>query len=245
MGRIISILNQKGGVGKTTSTYNLATCLAKLNYKVLMIDLDPQGSLTLMTGNDPMAFDNTIMDIFERKNINDCINNLPINNLSFIPCNIKLSKFERTILRTSFLKSAISKIGFDYDYIFIDCPPSLGMLTLNALTASDYIIAPVETTPLSVFALDDLMDTVNELQDTDNPNLKFAGVIATKYASNTKLDNEMLNDLKRKYNVLGIIKNSVDAKKGIEDGLPCVEISPNSSIAKSYKEISENLINII
>lgn len=243
------MINQKGGVGKTTSTYNIATLLAK-NNRVLMIDSDSQASLTLMTANNPLALDNSLSDIYSgTKSIKNCIYELPIDNLFLISSNLSLAKLETTLMATPLgretkLAKALKEIEDHFDYVIVDCPPSLGILTINSLVASDYVVAPCETSPLSVYALDDLTDTINAVNEI-NAKLKFMGVIATKYNKVTKSDKSSLDTLKNEYKILGIVKNSVSAKKGIEDGIPCVISDSHSDVAKSYQEITNNILEEI
>ena len=242
--KVVSVINQKGGVGKTTSTYNIAALLATDN-KVLIIDSDSQASLTLMMGIDPLSMTDNLSSIYDGKNINNCIYASNIENLDYIPSNLSLAKIETKLMtmmlgREYQLKYSVEAIKKEYDYILIDCPPTLGLLTINALVASDYVIAPCETTPLSVYALDDLEETIKAVKGT-NPKLKFLGVIATKYVSNSLSHNTSLNELKERFNVIGIIKNSVSSQKGIDDGLPCVVADPKSIVAEEYREVINKL----
>lgn len=242
----ISIINQKGGVGKTTSTYNIASVLAMNNYKVLMIDSDSQASLTLMTANNPLNIENNLCSVYEGKSIEDCIYQTKIKNLSIISSSLALAKTEAmlmsvTIGRETKIKKALNKIKKNFDFVIIDCPPSLGLLTINNLVASDFIIAPCETTALSIYALDDLKDTIDEIKEI-NSNLKFLGVIATKFDKRINKDKEILDELKKDYTILGVIKNSVDARKGIEEGLPTVIFNSKSEVAKAYIEIVEKIL---
>lgn len=244
--KVISMINQKGGVGKTTSTYNIAVLLAR-KYRVLMIDSDSQASLTLMTANNPLALDYSLADVYSgNKNIEDCIYQLPIDNLSLISSNLSLAKLETTLMAVPFgretkLEKALKRIEEQFDYVIVDCPPSLGILTINSLVASDYVIAPCETSPLSVYALDDLTDTINAVKEI-NGRLTLLGVIATKYNKIAKSDRASLDSLEEEYKILGIIKNSVSAKKGIEDGIPCVISDSGSDVAKSYNEITNRIL---
>ncbi|MGL5562170.1 MAG: ParA family protein, partial [Tannerellaceae bacterium] len=146
--------------------------------------------------------------------------------------------------RETKLLKALKEIENDYDFVVVDCPPSLGLLTINSLVASKYVIAPCETSPLSVYALDDLVDTINAVSEINNE-LKFMGVIATKFNKVTNSDKSTLRVLEDEYNVLGVIKNSVSAKKGIEEGIPCVIADPNSDVAKEYTAITKRLLEEI
>lgn len=249
MAKIISILNQKGGVGKTTSTFNLSTVLAMCDKKILMIDSDSQASLTLMTANDPISIENNLSSIYKGNDINLCIYHTTIENLDIIPSSIDLAKTEVSLMselinRESKLKKALSSIRTSYDYIFIDCPPSLSLITINNLVASDYVIAPVETSMLGYYALDDLLETIENIKEI-NGELELLGIIATRYDKRVNKDTEILNELKEKYDLLGTIKSSTDARKGIEDGLPVVIFKNNSDVAKAYIDIGNKLLEVL
>lgn len=245
MAKVISVLNQKGGVGKTTSVYNVASALALKCHRVLMIDSDSQASLTLMTATDPLSVSKNLVSIYQGENIKNCIYKTKVDNLSMIASSLSLAKTETMLMsiaigRENKIKKALSSIQNEYDYILIDCPPALGLLTINNLIASDYVIAPCETTTLSSYALDDLKDTIEEIKEI-NSSLRFMGVIATKFDKRIKKDNEVLEELKENYSVLGILKNSVEARKGIEEGLPAVIFNKASDIAREYIEIANKI----
>lgn len=245
MARVISVLNQKGGVGKTTSVYNIASAMALKGHKILMVDSDSQASLTLMTATDPLSVPKNLVSIYQGENIKNCIYKTKVDNLSMITSSLSLAKTETMLMsvaigRENKIRKALSLIQNEYDYILIDCPPALGLLTINNLVASDYVIAPCETTALSSYALDDLNDTIEEIKEI-NANLRFLGVVATKFDKRIKKDNEILEELKQNYDVLGVLKNSVEARKGIEEGLPAVIFNKTSDIAKEYLEIANKI----
>ncbi|MBU5428416.1 ParA family protein [Tissierella pigra] len=257
MSKIIAICNQKGGVAKTTTTYNIATLSAMKGYKTLMIDLDSQGSLTISTGAEPLDFEINIATLFEEM-INKKSKNMDvrsaiypvegIENLYLIPSIIDLATKEALLntvtAKELTLKRILEKVVDDYDYIFIDCSPSLGNLTINALSASDYLIIPTEADYLSYRGLGDLLSVVDDIKELINSKLEFLGVIITKYESRLKDANEVLEHLQSKYDVLGIVKKSVSIKDGIYAGLPLV-VSPKNEIAKEIKEEYEKVFNYI
>lgn len=247
--KTIAILNQKGGVGKTTTTFNLGSVLAQKGFKVLMIDSDSQSSLTLATGNDPLALSG-LPQVYDGEPINNCIYALnKIPNLFLLPSSLQLAKTEMEIMATALgrerklAKAIESLVDSDFEYILIDCPPSLSMLTLNALVASSYLLAPCETSALSTYALDDLLATVKEVQAING--IKFLGVVATRYAKVAGLARQELADLEASYPVLGIIKESTSARKGLADGLPVVIADKHSDVAKEYVALADKLLEVM
>lgn len=247
MTKIISFLNQKGGVGKTTSVYNVGVALSLQGKKVLLVDNDPQASLTLMTGYNPLSLDESIVDIYQKnKKTNNCIYELAsVIDVHLIGSRLQLAKVENLLIneiaREFILKNALEQIDGTYDYILIDCPPALGTLTINSMLASDYVIAPCETSAMSIFGLEDLVETIEGLKNINN-NLELFGVIATKHSINTIISKECLEELETNYNVIGVVKNSTDAQKGIEKGIPTVIAKKSSDVAKAYFEIANKII---
>ena len=245
---ILSIINQKGGVAKTTTTFNLAHNLADEGYKVLQVDLDPQGSLTIANGIEPNSLDKSIYDVLcEDTDIVDVIHKLN-DNLSICVSNLDLSAAEINLVnqmaRETLLKKALKNIKQEFDYILIDCPPNLGLLTVNALCASEKIIIPVSTDYLSLRGLDLLVDTVGKVRDNLNEDLEILGVIATMYDSRTRHSNEILDILKSDYNLLGVISDSVKVKDSILASTPLIHFEKSHKTAKEYKEVSDKILKI-
>lgn len=238
---IFAVANQKGGVLKTTTTYNVSKALANAGKRVLMVDLDSQASLTISTGHEPSEYQYTICDILKKRpeNVERCIYNVS-ENLDMIPSIIDLASLEMELMsrtaRESVLSRALEKAK--YDFILIDCPPQLSILTLNALAAANAVIIPCKTDYLSYRGLEQLENTIDEVQDLVNPDLHIYGVVATLYEMVVKDHNEILEMLKKKYNVIGTTKKTALATKGIYDGKCVVERDPKSEIAKEYVKIA-------
>jgi len=249
MGVCIAIANQKGGVTKTTSTYNIAALISRKNYKVLMIDLDAQCSLSISAGIEADGEQNNDMAALlqGKKDAADCIRNLQ-KNLDIIPSNPLLSgieeKFSSSKSRESILKQALHSIVDKYDYIFIDCPPQLSLFTINALVVSQYVLIPCATTYLSYRGIELLMNTVDEVIELElNKDLKVMGVIATLYEKQVKDHREVLEVMREKYNVIGTLRKSVEANKGIYSGLPLVFYNQLHPLSSDYQKISNYIVN--
>ena len=245
---IIAFANQKGGVAKTTSTHNIGVGLAACKQKVLLVDLDSQASLTISVGLEPLEIENNIVTILDKSkcDIRECIQSLN-DNLDIITSTIDLASREMEMLarasREKILDRALEPIKNDYDFILIDCPPQLSILTVNALSCADGVIIPTKTDYLSYRGIEQLMDTVDEIKELINPRLEVIGAIATLYNMRSNDDKDILNGLKDKYNVLGVVKMLVSAKKGIYDGLAVIEQDPSNEISIEYKKIVDVLLN--
>ena len=222
--KVIAIANQKGGVAKTTTTHNLAVALADAGKKVLMIDLDSQASLTISVGLEPLEIQRTIVDVLKKDGapISECIQQLR-DNLHIVTSIIDLAPMEMEMLsrasREKILDRALKPIKGNYDFILIDCPPQLSILTINALSCADGVLIPVKTDYLAYRGLTQLQDSIREIQELINPDLQVLGVIATLYDTRITDDQEILGLLKEEYNLLGVVKRLAVAKKGIYDGL--------------------------
>lgn len=247
---IIAVINQKGGVAKTTSTFNLAECLSEKGKKVLMIDLDPQASLTISLGIEPedlVDLKKTIYDVLcENTKIEDVT--LAINNYFIVPSIIDLSAAEMKLVsefgREYILKNALEEVKNNYDYILIDCPPSLGILSINALVASEQIIIPVATEYLALRGMDLLMNSIERIKKL-NSGLKVLGIIPTMYDPRTLHSSEVLNKLKAEYGqlVLEPITKSIKVSDAILASTNIVANEPAHKISEAYRKIAEVIIN--
>jgi len=246
MSTVFTFANQKGGVAKTTSTFNIGSGLAKRGNKVLMIDLDPQASLTIYAGLEPYEQDITIVDILRKQKINPAAIVNIRENLDIITSRIELSAVENELLsktaRELILSRALKNIKDEYDYIVIDCPPQLSTLTINALACTDKVIIPCKTDYLAYRGLKQLLETIDTVREYFKPDLEVAGLLATMFESRAKDDNEILDLLKEEYAVLGVVKRTAQAKKGIYDGMSAVEFAPKSELAQEYERIIDVLI---
>ena len=248
MGKIIAFANQKGGVAKTTSTFNVATSLAARGHRVLMIDLDPQASLTIYAGLEPYEYERTVVDVLKnpKQEIRECIVSIR-EKLDIITSRIELASAESELLsrpaRELILSRAISSVKGVYDYILIDCPPQLSTLTINALACTDKVIIPCKTDYLAYRGIRQLMETIDTAQMYFKPDIEVLGVLATMYDGRTNDDKDLLQILKEEYNVIGVIKRTAQAKKGMYDGLSSVEFAPKSELAQEYEHVVDIIIS--
>ncbi len=241
--KIIALANQKGGVAKTTSTYNLGVSLAKRGKQVLLVDLDPQASLTICAGLEPYDYEANIITLLQgTQTPTACIQPIK-DNLSIITSSIALASLEvglvaRT-MRELILKKALKQISAPYDYILIDCPPQLSILTINALSCADYVLIPSKTDYLSYRGIEQLLDTIAVTREECNDTLEVMGVIATMYEQKIVDSREVLSALSKNYNVLGVTKKLSIVNKGVYDGLAVVEQSTTNAIAVEYEKICD------
>lgn len=249
MGKIISFANQKGGVGKTTSCVNVAASLGMLGYKVLIIDLDPQGNTTSGVGIAKKGLKGSTRELLSGKlPVEDIIVDTPFQNLSVIPTNTALSgaefdlfEFEDTEKR---MKIALEPVKDKYDYILVDCPPSLGMLTINAFTASDGIVVPMQCEFYALEGLSQLMITINRIKRLYNPDLNVCGILITMYNGRLLLSMQVMAELEKHYSdklFATKISRNVKLTEAPGFGKPVFYHDKNSKGAKEYIEVAKEL----
>lgn len=251
MGRIIAIANQKGGVGKTTTSINLSSCLAEAGKKILTIDLDPQGNTTSGLGVDKDDLENTVYELMlDECTIRESIHKTVIENLTLIPSNVNLSGAEIELLgindKEYILKNAVDYIRDDYDFIIIDCPPSLNMLTVNAMTTADTVLVPIQCEYYALEGISQLIHTIDLVQERLNPDLKMEGVVFTMYDSRTNLSNEVVDNVKNNLHTTiykTIIPRNVRLAEAPSHGLPINLYDSRSAGAESYRLLAKEVID--
>ena len=250
MGKIISFANQKGGVGKTTSCVNLAASLGVLGYKVLIIDMDPQGNATSGLGLAKSKIKSTIYDvIIGRREIADVIIKTGFKNLSVVPATIDLAGAELELYDLedgeNFAALALDAIKADYDYIFIDCPPSLGMLTVKALSVSDGVVIPMQCEFYSLEGMSQLMNTVKKIRQLYNPSLQIVGILLTMYNGRLTLTGQVVAELK-KYNAEKLFKVPISRTVRLSEapgyGAPICYHDPYGKGALEYAAVAKELM---
>lgn len=248
--RIISVANQKGGVGKTTTTVNLGACLAFTGQKVLLVDIDAQGNATSGVGIRKPDVEKDIYDVLiNDEPIKNAIMPSSRENLDIVPATIQLAGAEieltSMMARESRLKTALVEVADDYDFIFIDCPPSLGHMTINAFTASDSILIPVQCEYYALEGLSQLLNTVRLVQKHFNPTLKIEGVLLTMYDARTNLGAEVVEEVRRYFQEKvydTIIPRNVRLSEAPSHGLSIIDYDPRSKGAEVYVALAKEVL---
>jgi len=250
VGRIIAIANQKGGVGKTTTSVNLSACLAYLGKKVLLVDIDPQGNASSGVGVNKGEVHQCIYDVLiDDVNVKETILETKVENLHIVPATISLAGAEielvSTISREVRLKRALQEVQSSYDYIVIDCPPSLGLLTINSLTAADAIIIPVQCEFYALEGLSQLLSTIRLVQKHLNKNLAIDGVLLTMFDARTNLGIQVIEEVKKYFQdkvYKTIIPRNVRLSEAPSHGEPIIIYDPKSRGAEVYLELAKEVI---
>lgn len=251
MGRIIAIANQKGGVGKTTTAINLSACLAEAGQNVLVIDIDPQGNTTSGLGIAKDKVKNTIYEVILKQiNIKEAIVKNAFEHLDILPSNVNLAGAEIDLIdmeeREYILKDCINSVKEKYDYVILDCPPSLSMLTVNAMTASNTVLVPIQCEYYALEGLTQLIHTINLVKKKLNPNLELEGVVFTMYDSRTNLSLQVVENVKDnlKQNIYKtIIPRNIRLAEAPSHGLPINLYDTKSSGAESYRLLAEEVMS--
>lgn len=251
MGKTIAIANQKGGVGKTTTSINLSACLAEKGKKVLVIDTDPQGNTTSGFGIDKNNLDYTIYELMLGEcTISDCVIKNVLDNISIVPSNVNLAAVEIELIgvdkKEYILQKEMDYIKDEYDFIIIDCPPSLNMLTINSMTTADSVLVPIQCEYYALEGLSQLIHTINLVKERLNPDLDMEGVVFTMYDSRTNLSVQVVENVKQ--NLRGqkifdtLIPRNIRLAEAPSHGLPVNLYDSKSAGAEAYRELSDEII---
>lgn len=251
MRRTIAIANQKGGVGKTTTAINLSACLAEKGKKVLAVDMDPQGNMTSGLGMDKDSVENTIYNlIIGEAKMEEVLIKDVLENLDIIPTNIDLSGAEIELLdveeKEYIVRNEINKIKDNYDFIIIDCPPSLSMLTINAMTTADSVLVPIQCEYYALEGLSQLIHTVKLVRDRLNPKLTIEGVVFTMYDARTNLSLQVVENVKDNLEQTiykTIIPRNIRLAEAPSYGIPINKYDPKSAGAESYLRLADEVID--
>lgn len=249
MGRIIAIANQKGGVGKTTTAINLSACLAEMGKKVLTIDLDPQGNTTSGLGVDKNQQNKTAYELLiGQETVESCVQKEVFPNLDLLPSNVNLSGAEIELIgihrKEYILKDEIDKVRDRYEFVIIDCPPSLNMLTVNAMTTADTVLVPIQCEYYALEGLTQLIHTINLVKQRLNPSLELEGVVFTMYDARTNLSLQVVENVKSSLKntvYKTIIPRNVRLAEAPSHGMPITQYDPRSAGAESYRLLAEEV----
>ena len=249
--RVLAVANQKGGVGKTTTTINLGAALAELGYRVLVVDLDPQGNATTGLGIERRNFEHSMYDVIMREQpLEDCIESTSVKNLFVAPATLDLSGVDIELVaafnRESRLKRAIEPILDDFDFVMIDCPPSLGLITINALTAAREVLVPIQCEYYALEGLTQLRSTLQLVTSNLNPELELSTIVLTMYDSRTRLSQDVADDVRTHFPdqvCEAIIPRTVRLSEAPSFGQPITVFDTRSVGASSYRNLAKEVAN--
>ena len=252
MGKAIAIFNQKGGVGKTTTNINLGACLAAKGKKVLVIDIDPQGNTTSGLGVSKKELGYSTYELLlDDVDARDAIIETQVENMDIIPASVQLAGAEVELIsidgRETRLKKAIDSVKDDYDYIFIDCPPSLGLLTINSLTAVDSVLIPIQCEFYALEGVSQLMSTIELVKKKLNPDIQVEGVILSMFDGRTNLSIQVVEEVKKYFKekvYSTVIPRNVRLAEAPSYGMPIIEYDPRSAGAEAYKEFADEFLSM-
>ena len=251
MGKAIAIFNQKGGVGKTTTNINLGACLALKGKRVLMLDIDPQGNTTSGIGVSKKELEYTVYELLIEDNFDprDAVLHTSVENLDLIPANVDLAGAEIEMVqlegREKRLQKAIDKIRNDYDYIFIDYPPSLGLLTINSLSAVESVLIPIQCEFYALEGVSQLMSTIELVRKNLKPDLEVEGVVLSMFDGRTNLSIQVVQEVKKYFGAKvysTVIPRNIRLAEAPSFGMPIVEYDPRSKGAEAYREFAEEFL---
>jgi chromosome partitioning protein len=247
--RVIALANQKGGVGKTTTAVNLGACLAELGYRTLIVDLDPQGNASTGLGIDPRAIETSMYDVLlQGTPMEDCIEASSVRNLFVAPANLDLAGAEIELVpafsRETRLKEAIEAVRGQFDYILIDCPPSLGLLTVNGLAAAQEVLVPIQCEYYALEGLGQLLRNVDLVQKRLNPDLELSGIVLVMYDARTKLSDQVAAEVREHFGdtvFRQMVPRTVRLSEAPSFGQPIIAFDPSSRGAIAYRELAKEV----
>ncbi len=251
MGKTIAIANQKGGVGKTTTAINLSACLAELGNTVLVVDIDPQGNTTSGLGINKKKLNCSIYDLLLGEiKLEDCLQKSVVKNLSVLPSDVNLAGAEIELIgvdeKEFLLKKIIEPVKFNYDFIIIDCPPSLNTLTVNAMTTADTVLVPIQCEYYALEGLSQLIHTIDLVQKRLNPELDIEGILFTMYDSRTNLSIQVVENVQKnlkKFIYKTMIPRNVRLAEAPSHGLPITMYDAKSTGAESYRDLAKEVVS--